>query len=390
MKLKRVLPEIINEDQVAYLKDRYIGQNIRAIFDIMEYTKTHNCTGIIAFLDFEKAFDTIRWDVIEDTLKLFGLGKNYIKWVKIIYKNSEACVTNNGFSSPFFKLERGVRQGCPLSAYLFIMVVELMANKIRTTNEIKGIKINQTEIKILQMADDTTIMVEDLTSFKHVLRIIALFHIFAGLKLNKTKTEAMWLGKWKNNKDTPLGLKWVKEVHSLGIFFSYDTDYVVQKKFTDKSKTFKRILDLWAQRDLSIIGKITILKSLAFSTLTYQCGLLNPPEKFIETINDIAFKFLWNNKPDKVKRKTIIADYKDGGLKMLDFNSFLCAQKVMWVKRLSRGKMASWKAYPNYVFDKVLGKNSFRCSLDTTKKTKMDPFYWSILKNWILVNQKDN
>ena len=88
------------------------------------------------------------------------------------------------------------------------------------------------------MADDTTIMV-DLASFKRVLHIISLFHSFAGLKLNKTKTEAMWLGKQKNNRDTPLGLKWVKKVHSLGIFFSYDTDYVVQKNFTDKSKSFK-------------------------------------------------------------------------------------------------------------------------------------------------------
>jgi hypothetical protein len=147
-------------------------------------------------------------------------------------------------------------------------------------------------------------------------------------------------------------------------------------------------LDLWALRDLSLIGKITILKSLAFSTLTYQCGILNPPDKFIDTIKDIAFTFLWNNGPEKVKRKTIIADYKDGGLKMLDFDSFLSAQKVMWVKRLYTGKMANWKAYPNYIFDKILGKNSFRCNIDIKKKTKMDPFYWSILKNWTVANKK--
>jgi hypothetical protein len=388
MKLKRVLPEVINDDQVAYLKDRFIGQNIRAIFDIMEYTKKHNCTGIIAFLDFEKAFDTIRWDVIEDTLKIFGLGENYIKWVKTIYKGSEACVTNNGYSSPFFQLERGVRQGCPLSAYLFIMVVELMSNKIRNTKEIKGIKINEVEIKILQMADDTTIMVEDLNSFKCVLKIISLFHIFAGLKLNKTKTEAMWLGRWKDRKDTPMGLKWVKEVHSLGIFFSYNTDYVVQKNFTDKAKTFKKILDLWSQRDLSLIGKITILKSLAFSTLTYQCGLMNPTEQFIKDITTIAFKFLWNNKPEKIKRKTIIADYSEGGLKMLDFRSFLVAQKAMWVRRLMKGGMASWKAYPVYVYEKILGNKSFRCNLDTTQnKTKLNEFYWEILKAWVDTNR---
>ena len=81
----------------------------------------------------------------------------------------------------------------------------------------------------------------------------------------------MWLGDCRTSNKCPLGLKWVKEVHSLGIFFSYDTDYVVQKNFSDKLKAFKRILDLWSQRDLSLIGKVTILKSVALSMLFIKC-----------------------------------------------------------------------------------------------------------------------
>jgi hypothetical protein len=130
-RIKKVLPSVINSDQVVYLKNRFIGQNIRTIMDIMDYTKLMDKDGIIAFLDFEKAFDTIQWEVIYDALKMFNLGPNFIKWVHTIYNETEASVTNNGFSSPFFKLQRGVRQGCPLSAYLFIMVIELLAHKIR-------------------------------------------------------------------------------------------------------------------------------------------------------------------------------------------------------------------------------------------------------------------
>ena len=73
-RLKNVLPDVINEDQVAYLKGRYIGQNIRLIFDILEYTKENKIPGILTFLDFEKAFDTINWEVIQDALNTFGLG----------------------------------------------------------------------------------------------------------------------------------------------------------------------------------------------------------------------------------------------------------------------------------------------------------------------------
>jgi hypothetical protein len=240
------------------------------------------------------------------------------------------------------------------------------------------------------MADDTTVFVEDLASLKNILQLLTLFHIFAGLKLNKTKTEAVWIGKCKNYNDKPLGLKWVKEVHSLGIFFSYDTDYVVQKNFTDRIRIFKQILDLWSQRDLSIIGKITILKSLAFSTLTYQCCSLTPPENFLDNVSNLAFKFLWNGKSEKVKRKTIIADYSEGGLQMLDIRSFVSAQKAIWVKRLCKGEMSSWKAYPFFALQKLLGIHSFKCSLNLKNRPRINDFYWDIIKNWTSINDEDN
>jgi hypothetical protein len=141
-------------------------------------------------------------------------------------------------------------------------------------------------------------------------------------------------------------------------------------------------LDIWAQRDLSLIGKITILKSLAFSMLTYQCCSLNIPDKFIDEINDLAFKFLWSNKPDKIKRKTIIADYEQGGLKMLDLKSFVSAQKVMWVRRLCKNGNGSWQAYPYYELNKLIGINSFKCTLNVKKNPNINKFYWSIIQNW--------
>ena len=220
-----------------------------------------------------------------------------------------------------------------------------------------------------------------------VLEIIELFHLFAGLKLNKSKTEAMWLGKWRNSEEKPLELTWVKEVHSLGIFFSYNTDYVIQKNFTDKSKDFKRILDLWSQRDLSLLGKIAILKSLAFSMITYQCCSLTVPECFMENIIDIAYKFLWSGKKDKIKRMTVIANYENGGLKMLDLKAFIIAQRIMWVKRLQKPKAASWKAYPEYILKTIIGMDTFKTQLDTEKnKNNISPFYWTIIKSWNILN----
>jgi hypothetical protein len=116
---------------------------------------------------------------------------------------------------------------------------------------------------------------------------------------------------------------------------------------------------------------------------------LETPEKFIDEVTDIAFKFLWSGKNDKIKRKTIIADYNDGGLKMLDLRSFLCAQKVMWVRRICKEGDASWQAYPKYILNKLLGLKSFRCNLNIKNNYNITNFYWSIIKNWTTVNEQD-
>jgi hypothetical protein len=197
----------------------------------------------------------------------------------------------------------------------------------------------------------------------------------------------MWIGRNTNNITEPLGMKWVKHVHALGIFFSYDTDSVVQKNFMDRAREFKKILDMWLQRDLSIIGKITILKSLAFSKILYQCGVLDTPQTFIEYINDLAYNFVWSNKPNKIKRLTLIAEYENGGQKMLDITSFLKAQKTMWVKRILSSDNASWKAFPMLLMEGLLGKDTFKCNMKCDKPACFPDFYWKMLENWFEVKE---
>jgi hypothetical protein len=383
VRLKMVLPSVIHPDQVAYLKGRYIGQNIRTIIDIMDYTNDKNLTGIIAFLDFEKAFDSIDWRVIDEALEKFNIGKGFRSWVKCVYTNISSCVTNCGFSSKDFIISRGVRQGCPLSAYLFIVVAEILAIKIRSNNSIEGINIGNSEIKVVQMADDTTSFLKDENSLKEVLSTLEKFKILSGLKLNISKSEAMWIGKDKDSKEKPLGLKWVKGVKALGIYFTYNEKEMEEKNFTEKLNELKRLLALWGQRDLSVIGRITVLKSLAFSKVIYQCNNLAVSKEFLKQLNRVAFQFIWNYKPEKVKRTVVIADYDKGGLKMLDVECFVDAQKVMWVKRLLKKDEGSWKIYPSYLLTRILGNHSFQCSLDMSKLRKWMPiFYLQVFEAW--------
>ena len=117
--------------------------------------------AIIAQIDFEKAFDSIEWPFLIKTLKAYNFGEEFIAWIKLLYTDISSCVENNGYYSNFFKLTISIRQGCPISALLFILVAEIIAIKTLTDNKIKGILVNQTKIKISLMADDTTLFLSD-------------------------------------------------------------------------------------------------------------------------------------------------------------------------------------------------------------------------------------
>ena len=169
-RLKKVLPHLINNDQTAFLKGRFIGENIRLINSVIDYAEKQNIPGLLLFVDFEKAFDTLEWTFVEKTLSFYNFGESIKSWFKLLYTDITSCIQYNGWSSDFFQLGRGVRQGCPLSPYLFILCVEILASAVRNNDGIKGICLSETECKISQHAEDTTLILDGTDiSAKHSL-----------------------------------------------------------------------------------------------------------------------------------------------------------------------------------------------------------------------------
>ena len=175
---------------------------------------------MLLFIDFEKAFDSLEWPFIFDTLRFFGFRPSLINWVRTFYWNIESCVLNNGWSSNFFQPQRGVRQGCPLSPYLFILAAEVLAKTVRNNKSIRGFSLGNDEVKISQYADDTTLILDGSEkSLTSAIQILDDFGKISGLKLNDSKTEALWIGS-KGKK-----FKWPKyKVKTLGLWLSTDPD----------------------------------------------------------------------------------------------------------------------------------------------------------------------
>ena len=202
---------------------------------------------------------------------MFNFGPQIQQWVKTFYSDATSCVINNGYASKFFKLQRGVRQGCPHSGPLFVLCAEILANAIRADKTIKGINIYNREIKLSQYADDTTVFVADLSSAKNLFSLLDAFKKCSGLEVNKSKTEGMWLGANKNNKEQPLGIQWPKDsICALGIHFSYNEEIGLKKNFENKLSSVTTLLNLWFPRNLTLRGRIIILKTLALSKLIYR------------------------------------------------------------------------------------------------------------------------
>ena len=124
-RMKEVLPKIIKYDQTAYIANRFIGESVRLISDILDVTKTLNIDGYLMTVDIEKAFDSVDHTFLYACLERFGFDKSFINWIRVLYEKQESFVLNGGLSTGYFPLQRGVRQGDPISAYLFIITIEV-------------------------------------------------------------------------------------------------------------------------------------------------------------------------------------------------------------------------------------------------------------------------
>lgn len=338
-RLKKHLDKLINPDQTGFISGRYIGENTRLIYDMMQYTEENDIPALLLLIDFEKAFDSVSWSFLDKVLRCFNIGECFRKWISIFYKNIKSAIIQSGYLSDFFYPGRGCRQGDPISPYLFLLCAEILAVRIRSNNNIKGIKLSGTETKISQYADDTALILDGSdTSLNESLYELERYAAVSGLKTNFDKTQVIWLGLKKYSQDTintRYKLVWGKtKFKLLGIEFSVNLEEMMDLNFQPKLDTLRTQLGLWKRRNLTLIGKITVIKSILLPKLNHLfLALPNPNQIFIKTLNDLFHEFLWRG-PNRVKNAVLVRNYIDGGLNMIDIVNFIISLKLTWIRRL--------------------------------------------------------
>ena len=149
-------------------------------------------------VDFEKAFDSVSWSFIYRVLDYLYFGNNFKQWIKLFNTNIVASVNQCGFLSKSFSIERGCRQGDPISPYVFILCAQILYLMVMDEKKIKGINVSQKEIKITQFADDTTVILDGTKdSLQATLNVLETFGNISGLKINIEKMPIVWIGRSK-------------------------------------------------------------------------------------------------------------------------------------------------------------------------------------------------
>ena len=327
------MKDLIDEDQTGFIKGRQTQDNIRRTLHIVGEIQKTNKSAILVSIDAAQAFDSVNWTFLYKVMERFGFDKKSIQCIKTLYQEPTARVKINGSLSGSFRLERSTRQGCCLSPTLFAIFIEPLAQLIRESEEIIGVKIKGREHKVGLFADDVIVYLQnpDLCLPK-LMGLLEDYGWYSGYKLNITKTQILSINysPVQEIRET-YRLKWnLKTIKYLGVNITKKRDELYDANYTPINQEIKRDLDRWTLLCLDFSSRIEIIKMNILPRLLYLFQSLPvpiPQKQFMEWDKWIS-RFIWGGKKPRIRYKTLQLPKDKGGMALPSLIEYFNAAQI--------------------------------------------------------------
>ena len=356
-RFRKVTRHIINIDQGCGLGDRTIHDQLYYIRDYIDYYKQTNKRSMLLTIDQEKAFDLVHHQLLLKLLHKFNFGPTIIEQISIIYSKMKSRLIINGHITDSFDITRSVRQGDGLSMILFVIVAELLAQTIRHDIDLRPITLpNCKAKKLTQYADDTTIMTENHKCLKKLGKLLENYQRITGSKINNEKTEILLIGPWTKRERNQIPDEYkicIKEsVKILGVWFGKNSKNLNEERLQRK---IEEEIENWKNRNLSMKGKIAVIRTLVLSKMWHIAKVTGLQRKFIETVNKIIVAFFWHPKTFHcINAKVLQNSLKVGGLDFPNIDLELQAYFLETIVTAIKSPNKQWLGMMKYKLGNVL------------------------------------
>ena len=364
-RLKKVLNEVVNEDQTGCVPGRFIGENIMLYLESYEYMKKNNKSGAYLFLDFEKAFDRVDRDFMWSTMEHMNFGSDFISYCKTLYDSSCSDILVNGHHSPRVSVQTGVRQGCPIAALLYLLACEPMANMFRENPNFTGMKLpnsqafqglasthnqqNYLKLAISQYCDDTLLFCNDASDVKIAVETLQLYELATGQKINYSKSPALYL-RMQEPPNVPFAKMEDDDAQRvLGLNVGVNFNYL--REWDEKKGKLNDLYAAFSRHNMSIFGRVVTARTYAISKLWFCAQFYSPGAKWLDGLERIYEKYCFNktlSETDRYiagKRKLLYLPKDKHGYGAMHIPSQWTAFLGQWVSRLASPSVTKWKAF---------------------------------------------
>ena len=324
-RLKIVCREVIGEEQLAYLSGNDIHEGHILLNRALEMARKKKISGLLCCIDFRAAFDSVSHKFIFTSLQRMGVGENLISMLKTLYNENQSAVMNFGTTTNWISLERSCRQGDPVSAYLFIIGMEVLLNRLRKLEF--GMKINKIKLWSTAFADDLTMLLGSNKDLRAALKILQDFKEISGLEINFTKSEVL---EMNYKYDTAIGIPLTDRVKITGIQFALSEELMVKTNWDDVYKKVANKLDSWKGRALTEVGRSTIVKAQIAPIILYTSTVIPMPKEYNKCLSRLTYKFIGKNS-EKESRALLCKPKKQGGLDVPNWSARSASAMALWI-----------------------------------------------------------